>query len=89
MDKIEAKRAFLKLAYVKFKNLPLYIEWAPEGALSMSKENNVTTSTNLQDDVKESIKKEEEEPVEVEPDTTLYLKNISFSTSEQRVKEVL
>ena len=44
MDKIEAKRAFLKLAYTKFKNLPLYLEWAPEGALSESVRGSSSTS---------------------------------------------
>lgn len=29
-----------------------------------------------------------EEQVEPEPETTLYIKNLSFTTSEQRVKEV-
>lgn len=30
LDSSEAKKAFSKLAYTKFKNLPLYLEWAPE-----------------------------------------------------------
>lgn len=30
LDASEAKKAFSKLAYTKFKNLPLYLEWAPE-----------------------------------------------------------
>ncbi len=30
----EAKRAFVSLAYRRFLNLPLYLEWAPEGCLS-------------------------------------------------------
>lgn len=30
LDAGEAKKAFSKLAYTKFKNLPLYLEWAPE-----------------------------------------------------------
>jgi multiple RNA-binding domain-containing protein 1 len=29
-DPSEAKTAFTKLAYTKFKHLPLYLEWAPE-----------------------------------------------------------
>ncbi|XP_036318086.1 probable RNA-binding protein 19 [Rhagoletis pomonella] len=29
-DPSEAKQAFKKLAYSKFKNVPLYLEWAPE-----------------------------------------------------------
>lgn len=30
LDSSEAKKSFSKLAYTKFKNLPLYLEWAPE-----------------------------------------------------------
>lgn len=30
LDSGEAKKAFSKLAYTKFKNMPLYLEWAPE-----------------------------------------------------------
>jgi multiple RNA-binding domain-containing protein 1 len=30
MDPGEARTAFTRLAYSKFKHLPLYLEWAPE-----------------------------------------------------------
>jgi multiple RNA-binding domain-containing protein 1 len=30
MDPSEARNAFTRLAYSKFKHLPLYLEWAPE-----------------------------------------------------------
>lgn len=45
-DKMEAKKAFLKLAYTKFKNLPLYLEWAPEGSLTDSDQNSATSKYN-------------------------------------------
>lgn len=32
LEPTEARAAFRKLAYSKFKTLPLYLEWAPEGA---------------------------------------------------------
>ena len=28
----DARKAFMALAYTKFKNAPLYLEWAPENA---------------------------------------------------------
>ncbi|XP_028565562.2 putative RNA-binding protein 19 [Podarcis muralis] len=34
LEPTEAKRAFMKLAYSKFKNIPLYLEWAPMGVFS-------------------------------------------------------
>lgn len=34
LEPTEAKRAFTKLAYSKFQNVPLYLEWAPMGVFS-------------------------------------------------------
>ncbi|XP_055383091.1 probable RNA-binding protein 19 [Condylostylus longicornis] len=39
LDPSEAKKAFYKLAYSKFKHLPLYLEWAPENTFKDSKGN--------------------------------------------------
>ncbi len=33
-DRNEAKAAYRKLAYTKFKGVPLYLEWAPHGIFS-------------------------------------------------------
>ena len=30
MQAADARKAFMALAYTKFKNAPLYLEWAPE-----------------------------------------------------------
>lgn len=30
LEPSEARNAFVKLAYTKFKHLPLYLEWAPD-----------------------------------------------------------
>ncbi|XP_065364792.1 probable RNA-binding protein 19 [Calliphora vicina] len=35
-DSSEARQAFKKLAYSKFKNVPLYLEWGPEDTFSTS-----------------------------------------------------
>uniref|UniRef100_A0A8D2JEQ9 RNA binding motif protein 19 n=1 Tax=Varanus komodoensis TaxID=61221 RepID=A0A8D2JEQ9_VARKO len=34
LEPTEAKRAFTKLAYSKFRHIPLYLEWAPMGVFS-------------------------------------------------------
>ncbi|XP_054853007.1 probable RNA-binding protein 19 [Eublepharis macularius] len=34
LEPTEAKQAFTKLAYSKFQNIPLYLEWAPMGVFS-------------------------------------------------------
>ena len=43
LEPSEAKTAFTKLAYSKFKHLPLYLEWAPSDTFTMppSKPNKV------------------------------------------------
>ena len=40
----EAKQAFRKLAYKRFKNVPLYLEWVPLSALDDNMQTNRTTT---------------------------------------------
>ncbi|KAJ3220780.1 hypothetical protein HK099_004023 [Clydaea vesicula] len=85
----EAKAAFKRLAYTKYKSLPLYLEWAPTGAFnskfeSTKKKNEIaitngTTSDLLLDDTKDDP--------DMMPVATLFVKNLNFSTTEQQLKE--
>jgi multiple RNA-binding domain-containing protein 1 len=96
----EAKKAFRRLAYSKFKHLPLYLEWAPENTFKQESSN--------KDDEKVGVSKEEEveerpeaeaNAVELvedndddddsspEPNTTLFMKNLNFETSEETVRD--
>lgn len=97
LDPSEAKSAFKKLAYSKFKHLPLYLEWAPDKIFKtqgkISEENNkkdesvVDEIKSNQPEVKEKVVVEEEVDDEwPEPDTTLFLKNLKFSTIEATVQ---
>lgn len=52
LDAGEAKQAFKNLAYSRFKNLPLYLEWAPLA---------VFTSQYSKDDTSKEEKGEEVE----------------------------
>lgn len=110
LEPSEARKAFTKLAYTKFKHLPLYLEWAPDNSftkklseLDRSKnKNNVqnklpdtesiemkevekddSNKTNSNEENKE-IEDDDEEP---EPDTTIFVKNLNFSTTESALKE--
>lgn len=105
LEPSEARKAFMKLAYTKFKHLPLYLEWAPDNSFktpaSSSKpvdslphktestapnpvrENKLENKQPL--DRKESSSEDEEE---AEPDTTLFVKNLNFTTTEEMLKEV-
>ena len=68
-DPSEARQAFKKLAYSKFKNVPLYLEWGPEDTFTTTltgeplipKQENVPTESNEpgEQDTQEESKVEE------------------------------
>ncbi len=89
----EARKAFRALAYTRFQNTPLYLEWAPEKALPS------TDKVKSEDD--DQDRKDKEEAVEKglvgdgdddgddddatnppEADTILFVKNLNFDTDE-------
>nr|XP_050028787.1 probable RNA-binding protein 19 [Dermacentor andersoni] len=96
-DPTEARAAFRRLAYSKFKHVPLYLEWAPTGVFSTEKKSADTSNAkaelkaeaveqkHAQQPAEEEEAEEEEMPPE--PDTTLFVKNLNFSTTEQTVRE--
>ncbi|XP_029042340.2 probable RNA-binding protein 19 [Osmia bicornis bicornis] len=110
LEPSEARKAFAKLAYTKFKHLPLYLEWAPDNSFSTppadrTKATNVNpdektkkqetgnatkqvekSSENVNDENKVNKKVESEDEEESEPDTTLFVKNINFATTEEQLK---
>ncbi|GJQ68534.1 hypothetical protein Trydic_g17103 [Trypoxylus dichotomus] len=95
----EARKAFTRLAYSKFKNLPLYLEWAPENSLSKKsedafnkdKESNKAMSQETPEetnsDIKVSPEESEDEDETPEPDTTLFVKNLNFETTDENLKK--
>ncbi|XP_014209588.1 probable RNA-binding protein 19 [Copidosoma floridanum] len=112
IEPFEARKAFNKLAYSKFKSLPLYLEWAPADSFSSSppavststssektentktpqnttQENNTKDVESTKDDKTEAKEDEsdEEDDEEPEPDTTLFVKNLNFSTTEEQLKK--
>uniref|UniRef100_A0A8C5FKA2 RRM domain-containing protein n=1 Tax=Gadus morhua TaxID=8049 RepID=A0A8C5FKA2_GADMO len=88
LEPTEAKRAFMKLAYSKFHHIPLYLEWAPGGVFSAAPP---TAGTVPPPVIDVSSKKEEEEEEEEEeesvPGSTLFIKNLNFSTTEETLQE--
>ena len=57
MQAADARKAFMALAYTKFKNAPLYLEWAPDNAFK-------TTVASVES--KKEKETEEAEKVEIE-----------------------
>lgn len=53
----EAKKAFKKLAYTKFKHVPLYLEWAPDNVFKTRKHNSDSIADgNVEDDSNSNLK---------------------------------
>lgn len=84
----EAKTCFKNLAYKQFKDIPLFLEWAPIGIF---KESQIGHLLQTQGKV-ESEQDSKQTPTEVlhkeldiedENVRTIYVKNLSFSTTEE------
>uniref|UniRef100_A0A667YE87 Probable RNA-binding protein 19 n=1 Tax=Myripristis murdjan TaxID=586833 RepID=A0A667YE87_9TELE len=82
LEPTEAKRAFTRLAYSKFHHIPLYLEWAPVGVFTAAKPESDVSKSRTQ----ESEKGAEEEE-ESAPGSTLFIKNLNFSTTEEKLHE--
>ncbi|KAI5109104.1 putative RNA-binding protein 19, partial [Silurus meridionalis] len=97
LEPTEAKRAFTRLAYSKFQHVPLYLEWAPMAVFTtphkqhkaaeveaVKEENASDQQTNIKEDEGEE---EDEEEEESPPGSTLFVKNLNYSTTEESLKE--
>lgn len=129
LEPSEAKKAFSKLAYSKFKSLPLYLEWAPENTFktastkpmqldatpvpndepkptkrlnAFSKVQPVattseTTSSTMETEsyvlnedrakVEGDVNDDEQDTAEPEEGTTLFLRNLKFTTREDAIRQ--
>lgn len=97
-DPSEARKAFKKLAYSKFKHLPLYLEWAPEKTFN-EEEENVKEEETADVDRTESEAKDEPKAIQLTNDedddddsspelnSTLFMKNLNFETAELTIRE--
>ena len=86
-----AKKAFKRLAYKRFKHVPLYLEW---GALLEEKEKE-EKDVKLDDEPKseEIIRNEidsmlgNDEDNKTDTGQTLYIKNLNFKTTEEQLRD--
>jgi len=85
-DPGEARTAFTNLAYTRFHNTPLYLEWAPEETFTTAfSEGSVRKVVETKPD--ESSSDEKLQDLEApEPDTTLFIKNLNFDTTDEGLK---
>lgn len=91
----DARRAFRRLAYKKFKHVPLYLEWAPMMDAVKKKDEAVEngTSDNVQmecnndhNTVKKDLMDADDHNADAENTQTIYVKNLNFNTSEDELK---
>jgi len=80
----DAKKAFINLAYSKFKHLPLYLEWAPLDVLS----GEITAKPESQETNKDASEESSEEDEGETEGTSIFVKNLNFNTTEEKLKEV-
>jgi len=93
----DAKKCFRKLAYKRFKHVPLYLEWAPmcttlkKSLLAEPNELAESTSTSLlslDPQNKVAVDEADEDATGEGNSTSIYVKNLNFSTSEASLKSV-
>lgn len=103
MEPSEARKAFTRLAYTKFKNLPLYLEWAPDNCLTSkinqtneANNNTIAEAKNVPEEktnetkveIKEKDDTESDEEETPEADTTIFVKNLNFITTDADLYKV-
>ncbi|XP_062096184.1 multiple RNA-binding domain-containing protein 1 isoform X2 [Humulus lupulus] len=97
LEPAEARAAFKGLAYKRYKDAPLYLEWAPANILSQipTPEDNEKRSVVVgEHDVKRAILEQHVEglsDVDADPDRvesrSLFVKNLNFKTSDETLKK--
>ena len=88
----DAKKAFLRLAYTKFKGTPLYLEWAPVDCFDPEKLLKIQNERNRKDEVAETATEQNQNAdvvgsEELPENACVFVKNISFDTTESSLKE--
>ncbi|CAB9515765.1 Multiple RNA-binding domain-containing protein 1 [Seminavis robusta] len=87
----DAKKAFRKLAYRRFKSVPIYLEWAPLDS-TLPEEENSSSLEKVKQAPPTSSKEvldntEEEQPTIDGPTPSIYIKNLNFATTEERLQK--
>lgn len=89
IEPFEAGKAFKRLAYSKFKYVPLFLEWAPEQIFSGPPKKEMKGENDVKETKTEETTPEEEENVhEPVEGATLFVKNLNFTTDSERLRRV-
>ena len=82
------RAAFTKLAYTKFHNAPLYLEWAPDDTFvkPFSEDNEELEKVDEESPSRVVDVLGKDEPEEAEDGSTLFVKNLNFDTTEESLE---
>lgn len=96
VEATEARHAFKKLLYTRYKDTPLYLEWAPDNILSPTSTTVEEDETNtageriiakaIVDQTKEGVSAEDIDPDRVES-RSVFVKNLNFKTTDESLKQ--
>ena len=78
LDPATAQQSYKRYAYRRFKNVPLYLEWAPVANPEEEKSNPTSAPSTDNQDGEEEL---------VGPTATLYVKNLNFETTEEGLRQ--
>lgn len=93
-ERQEARDSFKKLAYRKFKSVPIYLEWAPVDVFDGDGKVSDDENDNKPERVKETRQdgddqnQQEEDHDDYEENATLFVKNLNFNTTDEDLKQV-
>ncbi|KAI3455775.1 hypothetical protein Pfo_012438 [Paulownia fortunei] len=90
LEPAEARAAFKGLAYKRYKDAPLYLEWAPGNILSQTSADGGNKVVGELDVKRALLEQEDTTDADADPDRiesrSLYVKNLNFRTSDESVK---
>jgi len=87
----EAKKAFRKLAYKRFKQVPLYLEMAPLCAkveTSSATSHTPLSTSQIEANENDIDEQQEDDLLEEGGSTSIYVKNLNFRTTEETLKTI-
>ena len=84
----DARRAFRRLAYKKFKHVPLYLEYAPMSKEPREKIEETNDGHVVKDVVEKDLKSNalSNETADETMSQSIYIKNLNFQTTEEQLK---
>lgn len=93
LEPAEARAAFKGLTYKRYKDVPLYLEWAPYNIISQTPTVDDKVTVHQLDVERALLEQQVVELTEADVDNdriesrTIYVKNLNFKTSEEDIKK--